>query len=75
MGWIAWIAINSTFFGFIGGKEDEHRGRFDATGLREDCNDYSMIFSICAREAKKEVYWRAEDTFWRRSDFSVFLTL
>ena len=53
MGWIAWIAINSTFFGFIGGKEDEHRGRFDATGLREDCNDYSMIFSICAREAKR----------------------
>jgi len=23
------------FFGFIGGQEGEHRGRFDATGLRE----------------------------------------
>ena len=58
MGWIAWIARNSTFFGFIGGQEGKHRGRFDATDLREG--------------GEEEVYWRAEDTLWRRSDFSVF---
>lgn len=50
VGWIAWIARNSTFFGFIGGKEDEHRGRFDATGMHEGCNDYSLIFPICAKK-------------------------
>ena len=60
VGWIAWIARNSTFFGFIGGQEGKHRGRFDATDLREG--------------GEEEVYWRAEDTLWRRSDFSVFLT-
>ena len=53
MGWIAWIARNSTFFGFTGGKEDEHRGRFDVTGLREGENDHSMIFPVCAREAER----------------------
>ena len=99
VGRIAWIARNSTFFGFIGGQEGEHRGRFDATGLREECNDHALNPPVCAREKtiifslfpsargrkrsffesshlrkgdEEEVYWRAEDTLWRRSDFSVF---
>ena len=38
------------FFGFIGGQEGEHRGRFDATGLREDCNDHSLDLPVCAKE-------------------------
>ena len=53
MEWISWIARNSTFFGFIGGQEDEHRGRFDATGVREGCNDHSLNLPVCAREAKR----------------------
>ena len=61
VGWIAWIARNSTFFGFTGGQEGEHRGRFDATGLREG-DEEGVLFGV-------------EDNLWRRSDFSVFLTL
>lgn len=53
VGWIAWIARNSTFFGFTEGKEDKHRGRFDAAGLREGCNDHSLRGLVCAREAKR----------------------
>ena len=41
------------FFGFIGGQEGEHRGRFDATGVREGCNDHSLRGLVCAREAKR----------------------
>ena len=48
------------FFGFIGGQEGEHRGRFDATGLREG-DEEGVLFGV-------------EDNLWRRSDFSVFLT-
>ena len=48
VGWIAWIAINSTFFGFIGGQEGKHRGRFDATGMCEGCKDHSLRVLVCA---------------------------
>ena len=58
VGWIAWIARNSTFFGFTEGKEDKHRGRFDTAGLREG-DEEGVLFGV-------------EDTLWRRSDFSVF---
>ena len=33
------------FFGFIGGQEGEHRGRFDATGLREG-DEEGVLFGV-----------------------------
>ena len=74
VGWIAWIVRNSTFFGFTEGKEDKHRGRFDAAGLREGCNDHSLRGLVCAREAKRRFTGGRRTPFGEDQIFLFFLT-